>query len=1580
MSKNTVSIKLTGNNRQLKGVLKQSEQDLNQFANTSLNASTRAAGGYTKVRKGVESISNQLNRLQNVGSLMIGVGIAGGGVRQIIDATAAYQDLQTRLKRLTKTQHEYAESQRYLSQLAGRHNKNLNTLAGSYSRILTLENAGMVNREQGRAILEGMSNAASALGASNAQLEQSMYGMAQGFSAGILRAEELNQVTEPLPGLLQELDKAAGLTSGGFRKLVVDGKVTSSMFRDTLIDALKSYEGAAADTADNMSAKLANLENSFIKLTAASEHGVDATLGRAIDAMAFSVNALANNLDVAQDAAIGLAAVMAGRLSIAAQQQIVKKHALMVIEKQRQTLELKGLQKSQQKAAFEMAAAEAHHARVRKLTITEKNHYAVVNVLTKAQVRLTAAETANAAATNALAAANKRYTLTARVATRAAAALRGTMAFLGGPLGVAMLAGYAIYEFANRAEEASPAVKALREENDKLNESLTKLTENQVKKQFNNLKAQITDSVRTMQDLMLQSAEKEKQATNAYKANKITNVGTMLTAADRAYFALTRDAKNLTNDALEIGEQIKIQSESLAALGGRLDELKKEREQASQQSEKQRSDQAKRFIESLQAEQIQLAAGKRALFEYKLAKANTTPAEAATALAIYDNVQALKAQQKQTAEALKESQQLSSWYQNYQANLTPATAAQAEFNATLEKLNQLLNSTHPEIKISQADYDKALAAAKSKRDKAIAESKKKTKAELTEMQSLYWETTKRIDAVMADSWKNMDRGFEGVVDGMKKAFKNMLAEMAHAALTRPITLQLQNSIASVGTNVATSAAVNVATTGASTATTAGASAAAFNPVTAAIAVGGLVVMNQLEKMQKADDERMKRFTAEYRQKHQNTGTVLGDIYAQSHSVSELTENLGKIGTDALSVNRDMYLSLLRIEQGIAKVTNGVARTLTRKGGLESFEGTTQRSKSVDAYVKYVMFGGGLSKSVLGTLGLSKQINQFSNWVSKGIYNKSTSLQDAGLSINSQRLQDILSSGMLAASQYQQIKTTRSYAFGLHKESSSHAEYSKLDESIKYQLGAVFKNANDVFRQFNKELGLGLQSTISNLKIDGSKLSLKGLKGEALSKALESYLSNTLDNWSDSFLKAGGLDRLTTKYQQAGEGQFQTLGRLVAQSRAWQQITNKLGLQFNATKVQALEFTQQLATQAGSFDKLQGLTAAYYDKFYSQDEKQAALKRQLNKIFGELNAPLPNTREQFRKMVESLNLTTQAGQKQYTEYMKLAPALDRYLTGLKEQNSALDSLGGALAKNSGAWLTHFKKLDEWGKKEHQRIRGEYQERIRLAGETERLVKTLGGWLTEIKLGDLSTSTPAQKLALAKSEYEQTLAKAQGGDNTAAAALKDLAQRYLKVADGFYGRNAQYQAIYNDILAKVDGVKNSLAAGQSVENLTREMNNKMQAVKDHIAQQLTLAGQQAQTQKNQLEVLKALPQNLSDSLAKILGIRIQRDATSAPVMHGSHAKGLDRVPFDGYRAELHKGEMVLPAGMAQLLRNSPGQNNNKDLIDEIRQLRAELAELKAEQARANNKAEQQRGHNIDATEQVARHTRQNTQVSV
>ena len=137
--------------------------------------------------------------------------------------------------------------------------------------------------------------------------------------------------------------------------------------------------------------------------------------------------------------------------------------------------------------------------------------------------------------------------------------------------------------------------------------------------------------------------------------------------------------------------------------------------------------------------------------------------------------------------------------------------------------------------------------------------------------------------------------------------------------------------------------------------------------------------------------------------------------------------------------------------------------------------------------------------------------------------------------------------------------------------------------------------------------------------------------------------------------------------------------------------------------------------------------------------------------------------------------------------------------------------------------------------------------------------------------------------------------------------------------------------------------------------------------------------------------------SDSLEYLFGreyaaayrnsTRADEERAKAARLNGSHADGLWSVPFDGYVAELHRNEMVVPAETAGRLRDLPDRApamssplprfpllGNSDVVETLRDLKREVAELRRDNARLqgeSNKhlaaANNQRG--AAATQQIA-----------
>jgi hypothetical protein len=77
-------------------------------------------------------------------------------------------------------------------------------------------------------------------------------------------------------------------------------------------------------------------------------------------------------------------------------------------------------------------------------------------------------------------------------------------------------------------------------------------------------------------------------------------------------------------------------------------------------------------------------------------------------------------------------------------------------------------------------------------------------------------------------------------------------------------------------------------------------------------------------------------------------------------------------------------------------------------------------------------------------------------------------------------------------------------------------------------------------------------------------------------------------------------------------------------------------------------------------------------------------------------------------------------------------------------------------------------------------------------------------------------------------------------------------------------------------------------------------------------------------------------------------IQAAFYASPEYKNSHAGGLERVPFDGYKATLHRGEAVVDADATRALTRyfGGGGNSNAALVAEIKALREDNSLMRAE----------------------------------
>lgn len=635
----------------------------------------------------------------------------------------------------------------------------------------------------------------------------------------------------------------------------------------------------------------------------------------------------------------------------------------------------------------------------------------------------------------------------------------------------------------------------------------------------------------------------------------------------------------------------------------------------------------------------------------------------------------------------------------------------------------------------------------------------------------------RLDNAAANMWVDLIEGTDNAMDSIRKLFVQTVAEMAHEAWTKPIILRFQQSmmgglggVGGLGSAATAAGGPGATTTAAGTASQGG----MYGAIAAAVIVG-VSIWN------KKQDEKFAKISAEYRQATQSMGTVLGEANKKSESLNNSIEILSGYADDSLGVNVRMLNELIQIKNNIGGFAAGIAREFgvdglgdfsSIKTGTTTFGGQTGAYGILDAgpFLDSIGIFGEVGDFVAGFAdGITAEI-------SKAIYNKKVKIKDSGIKIIGQSLVDILESGIVEAYAYADVNTKKKF-LGVTTSNKMKEQLSDLDAALLSQFGSVFESASEALSLASETFGIDFDKYIENLQIDTSKLSLKGLEGDALVAEIEAFFSSTLDGWTEVLLgesvrvekdinsilsnvaknilgvgtaaetvtevNSRGLEVLR-EYQQVGEGAFETFIRLASETEAFLMYVDRLNLSFNVLGLDAVEATQEIAKLSGGFDKLSESLGNYAEQFLNEAQKFDFIQKSVAEAYEELNLAVPQTRQQFVDMVEALDLTTVAGQEQFAALMRLVGITDAYIDALEEEEKVREdlmrkALDSAFSKFNEAVQKERALLDELNEKSVASLQKSLSEHQQVAGA---LTTALGSMSLQSSRFDLLTRRAAQ----------------------------------------------------------------------------------------------------------------------------------------------------------------------------------------------------------------------------------------------
>ena len=307
----------------------------------------------------------------------------------------------------------------------------------------------------------------------------------------------------------------------------------------------------------------------------------------------------------------------------------------------------------------------------------------------------------------------------------------------------------------------------------------------------------------------------------------------------------------------------------------------------------------------------------------------------------------------------------------------------------------------------------------------------------------------------------------------------------------------------------------------------------------------------------------------------------------------------------------------------------------------------------------------------------------------------------------------------------------------------------------------------------------------------------------------------------------------------------------------------------------------LIAASGGIEALAGSASAYYDNFYTESEKLAESQKQLTDAITAAGIAMPTTRDEYRAQVEAQMALGEAGAstvavllKNAAAFAQLHPAVEKIAESVSAVADQVSADAARMAADAARYPAYTRAVIE-----QAQATSAYQVQIESIGNaflvgTQRATAAAKA----LRAYNDALTTGANSPLSGKSRFALAKEQFQNADGSN---LQGAASAFIEAAKAGATNRIDYARAFGMVQTRLNAeIGNQEASVTGIARLWRWM------------------------QEDRLD--------------------------------GSHRAGLDNVPFDGYRAELHRGEKVLTSSEANSYRSGGGDaalRENSSLLREV-----------------------------------------------